>query len=148
MITSLAYVVFWFSSVAALVSSLTLLHRLNWMPYWVAALLSLLVGAIYGIVMVECFVRLHGINERFEQEPVNGATGAQITFLDLFMPYIQIGLLAVFVGPTFIARRQHNGLEIPTVPDWLIYLPLVVTLIMAVAVAWSQTMKKRGSANS
>ncbi len=66
MITSLAYVVFWLSAVAALISSLTLLHRLNWTPYWVAALLSLLVGAVFGIVMVECFVRLHSINERFE----------------------------------------------------------------------------------
>jgi hypothetical protein len=148
MITSLAYVVFWLSSVAALISSLTVLYRLDSLPYWVAALLCLLVGAAFGIAMVECFVRLHGINERFEQEPVNGATGAQITFLDLFMPYIQFGLLSAFALPSIIGKRRQKGLPISTVPDWAIYLPVVLALLMAAAVIWSQITKKRLKASS
>lgn len=93
--------------------------------------------------MVEFFVRLHGIKEQFEQEPVTGATGAQITYLDLFMPYIQMGLLAVCVAPVFIKARKRNGLDIPTVPEWAIYLPVVILSFMVIAVIWSQIARKR-----
>ncbi len=145
MITKLAHIFFWFTSIAAFISARTLMSHLSWLPSWAASILALLVGAVFGIAMVECFVRLHGIKQLFEQEPINGATGAQITFLDLFMPYIQIGLLIVFLAPVFIKARKRNGLDIPTVPDWAIYLPAIIMLVMVLAFVWSRMVTKRQS---
>jgi hypothetical protein len=90
-----------------------------------------------GFIVSECFVRIPGIRERFDTAPVCGATGAQISYAELLVPYLMAAFFLVITYDVIATRRQQNGLEPIPLPNWLMYLPIGVVFLVTSVALWS-----------
>jgi hypothetical protein len=139
LIVNLAYLVFWVSALSAALGSEIGLSQMNKFPPGTMWPLAGLIGFLFGLIMVETFLRLRGIRERYEKAPINGATGARIALSDLLMPYLICFVLSwIFVFDITQGRRRH-GLKPLVLPHELIYFPLSLMILMALALLWSRT---------
>jgi hypothetical protein len=128
---------YWIAAYTALFGSRVELTTIDWLPEWGVWGLATLLGALYGLIIADSLARVHGIQEKYANAPVNGATGVRISAAEVTVPYLMSAVcMAIFLEAVNHRRTQHALPPLLT-PHWVVYTPIGIGILVLSALAWS-----------
>jgi hypothetical protein len=102
-------------------------------PSTVAWIVSSIGGAIFGFAMADLLVRLPKLDRLYKAAPVNGATGAAVSIIDVWPPYFMMCLGASAIWPAVQAARIHHHVPPYHIPHAIVWLAPVLLVVMLTA---------------
>lgn len=119
----------------------------SWMPNWCAVITASVLSPIFALLVAQT---LDSVGEAYlERHPEkrNEHTAGRLPYVDWTLTAIPVVCFLGFVVPVFLEARQSRGLVIWEWPEWALWFPLVVVIVVGVAWLLSNNIKRKSAAN-
>ena len=128
--------------VTGFVSIKAALLLISWMPNWCAAIVASVLSPIFALLIAEILESIGDAYLKRHPEKRSEQTEGKLPFVDWTFTAIPVIFVFGFVFPSLLETRQRKGLAVWEWPQWALWFPLVVAVIVGAAWLWNRRFQK------